>query len=72
MRGRFNRGKKGGDFKSNSEISYMDPHLRDHVSDSGRVVPSRITGTSASHQRQLAKAVKIARFLALLPYCDNH
>jgi small subunit ribosomal protein S18 len=35
-------------------------------------VPSRITGTNAKYQRQLATAIKRARFLALLPYCDSH
>lgn len=40
--------------------------------ESGKIVPSRITGTSARYQRQLAKAIKLARFLALLPYCDQH
>ena len=38
----------------------------------GKIVPSRITGTSAKYQRQLAQAVKRARFLALLPYTDQH
>ena len=36
------------------------------------MVPSRITGTSARFQRQLATAIKVARYLALLPYCDTH
>ncbi|HOZ05080.1 MAG TPA: 30S ribosomal protein S18, partial [Arenimonas sp.] len=35
-------------------------------------VPSRITGTKAKYQRQLTSAIKIARELALIPYCDNH
>jgi small subunit ribosomal protein S18 len=35
-------------------------------------VPSRITGTKARYQRQLTKAIQQARFLALLPFCDNH
>jgi small subunit ribosomal protein S18 len=35
-------------------------------------VPSRITGTSAKYQRQLATAIKRARFLALMPYTDSH
>ena len=55
------------------EIDYKDlKTLRDYIMESGRIVPSRITGVHAKHQRQLAKSVKIARYLALLPYCDNH
>jgi small subunit ribosomal protein S18 len=54
------------------EIDYKDPILKSYVSDTGQIVPSRITGTSAKYQRQLAKAIKLARFLALLPYCDAH
>ena len=38
----------------------------------GKIVPSRITGTKARYQRQLARAVKRARYLALLPYTDAH
>ncbi|MBU34642.1 MAG: 30S ribosomal protein S18, partial [Alteromonas sp.] len=40
--------------------------------ESGKIVPSRITGTSAKYQRQLSSAIKRARFLALLPYTDSH
>ena len=56
-----------------TEIDYMDLNLlKSYVSESGKVVPSRITGTSAKYQRQLAQAIKRARFLALLPYTDGH
>ena len=56
-----------------TEIDYKDINtLKQYVGDSGKIVPSRITGTKARYQRQLAKAVKQARFLALLPYTDNH
>ncbi|MDG1121889.1 MAG: 30S ribosomal protein S18, partial [Glaciecola sp.] len=46
--------------------------LRNYVTESGKIVPSRITGTSAKYQRQLSTAIKRARFLALLPYTDSH
>ena len=46
--------------------------LKKYITETGKIVPSRITGTPASVQRQLAKAIKRARFLALLPYCDSH
>jgi small subunit ribosomal protein S18 len=46
--------------------------LREYVMDSGRIVPSRITGRKARDQRLLAREIKRARFLALLAYCDTH
>jgi len=56
-----------------TKIDYKDLNLlKSYVSESGKVVPSRITGTSAKYQRQLAQAIKRARFLALLPYTDGH
>ncbi|MBT8070303.1 MAG: 30S ribosomal protein S18 [Xanthomonadales bacterium] len=56
-----------------AEIDYKDLNiLKQYVGESGKIVPSRITGTKAKYQRQLATAVKRARFLALLPYTDNH
>ena len=55
------------------EIDYKDLNtLRQYISETGKVVPSRITGTKARYQRQLSKAIQRARFLALLPFCDNH
>jgi small subunit ribosomal protein S18 len=55
------------------EIDYKDlDTLRNYVTETGKIVPSRITGTKANYQRQLATAVKRARFLALLPYTDKH
>lgn len=55
------------------EIDYKDLEtLKAYVSETGKIVPSRITGTKAKYQRQLATAVKRSRFLALLPYTDSH
>ena len=55
------------------EIDYKDlATLRQYITETGKIVPSRITGTKARYQRQLQAAVKRARFLALLPYCDSH
>ena len=55
------------------EIDYKDLEiLREYISETGKIVPSRITGTKAKYQRQLATAVKRARFLAMLPYTDRH
>ena len=55
------------------EIDYKDiDTLKQYVTETGKIVPSRITGTKAKYQRQLATAVKRARYLALLPYSDAH
>jgi len=56
-----------------TEIDYKDIEmLKQYVSETGKIVPSRITGTKARYQRQLAKAVKRARYLALIPFTDGH
>ena len=55
------------------ESDYKDlDTLKQYITETGKIVPSRITGTKAKYQRQLATAVKRARFLALLPYTDAH
>lgn len=55
------------------EIDYKDIQtLKNYILDTGKIVPSRITGTRSRYQRQLAQAIKRARYLALLPYCDAH
>ncbi len=55
------------------EIDYKDLDvLKGYITETGKIVPSRITGTSAKYQRQLATAIKRARYLALLPYTDQH
>jgi len=56
-----------------TEVDYKDVDLlKDFVGETGKIIPSRITGTKAKYQRQLSTAVKRARYLALLPYSDNH
>jgi small subunit ribosomal protein S18 len=56
-----------------SEIDYKDINLlKQYITETGKIVPSRITGTKARYQRQLSTAVKRARYLALLPYTDAH
>ncbi len=55
------------------EIDYKDLNtLKAYIGETGKIVPSRVTGTKAKYQRQLARAIKRARYLALLPYCDSH
>ena len=46
--------------------------IKRYIIDSGRILPSRITGVDAKFQRGLSHSVKVARFLALIPYCDAH
>jgi len=72
---RFFRRKKYCRFTAEGikEIDYKDlVILKGYITETGKIVPSRITGTKVRYQRQLASAVKRARFLALLPYTDRH
>jgi small subunit ribosomal protein S18 len=72
---RFFRRKKFCRFTAEGveEIDYKDiATLKSYITETGKIVPSRITGTKARYQRQLARAIKRARYLALLPYSDAH
>ena len=56
-----------------SHIDYKDlTTLKSFTSEAGKIIASRNTGTAARYQRQLANAIKNARYLALLPYTDSH
>ena len=56
-----------------TDIDYKDLELlKGFVTETGKIVPSRITGTKARYQRQLATAIKRSRYIALLPYTDHH
>ena len=55
------------------EIDYKDVDiLKDFITENAKIMPARLTGTKAGYQRLLSVAIKRARFLALLPYTDNH
>ncbi|HHO70579.1 MAG TPA: 30S ribosomal protein S18 [Halothiobacillus sp.] len=55
------------------QIDYKDiDTLKQYITETGKIIPSRITGTKARYQRQLSTAIKRARYLALLPYTDRH
>jgi small subunit ribosomal protein S18 len=72
---RFFRRKKYCRFTAEKveEIDYKDLNtLRQYVSETGRIIPARNTGTKAHYQRQLTRAIKFARYLALMPYSDSH
>ncbi|HER27494.1 MAG TPA: 30S ribosomal protein S18 [Rhodospirillales bacterium] len=67
----FFRRRKSCPFKGAKapKIDYKDTRLlQRYTSERGKIVPSRITSVSAKNQRALAKAIKRARFLALIPY----
>jgi small subunit ribosomal protein S18 len=56
----------------NAKINYLDDDtLRKFTTERGKIIPRRITGTCAKHQRGLAKAIKRARILALLPFVEK-
>ncbi len=72
---KFHRRRKFCKFTADGvkEIDYKDlATLKAYITETGKIVPSRITGTKSNYQRQLATAVKRARYLALLPYIDRH
>ena len=51
------------------QVDYKDlERIGRYVTDRGKILPSRLTGTCAKHQRVLARAIRRARFMALLPY----
>ena len=55
-----------------AEIDYKDvPRLRRFLSERGKIIPRRVTGTCAYHQRQLTIAIKRARHMALIPYISD-
>jgi len=59
--------------KASDNIDYKNVELlRKYIMENGRIIPSRITGTAPKQQRQLTRAIKLARYLALLPYTDQH
>ena len=51
-----------------AEVDYRDPHLRDFLTEKGKIVSGKMSGVCARHQRRLARAIKTARSMALLPF----
>jgi|TARA_B100000686_G_scaffold300990_1_gene335908 small subunit ribosomal protein S18 len=75
MMARFNRKRKYCRFTALGveEIDYKDiDTLKNYISETGKIIASRNTGTKEKYQRQLSTAIKRARYLALLPYTDQH
>ena len=71
----YMRRKKVCYFSTNKikTIDYKDVFLlKKFIMENGKIIPSRITGTKAKYQRKLTNAIKLARYLAFLPYTDRH
>ncbi|WP_071028201.1 30S ribosomal protein S18 [Peptoniphilus raoultii] len=71
MQRRFSRRKKVDPFEKDKtkKIDYKDVEmLRNYISDRGKILPRRITGLTAKHQREMTVAIKRARQIALIPY----
>ena len=59
--------------KGIEQIDYKDIDLlKKYITETGKIIPRRITGTKSHYQKQLAVAIKRARYLALLPFTDQH
>lgn len=59
--------------KDGVEIDYKQLDvIKNYITEAGKIVPGRVTGTTVQNQRKVAKAIKQARFLALIPYTDKH
>lgn len=56
-----------------NNIDYKDiALLKKFITETHKIVPSRISGVVGAKQRELTQAIKLARMMALLPYCDRH
>jgi small subunit ribosomal protein S18 len=70
---RFRRRRQGEVNITSEDVDYKDlDFLKQFIGETGKIVPARISGASAKFQRKLTTEINRARFLALLPYTDQH
>ena len=54
-------------------INYKNINLlKRYITETGKIIPGRVSGVTSSQQRKITKAIKVARYMALLPYTDSH
>ncbi len=74
-RGNFRKRRKKVCYFTENKIKYIDykdvDMLRRFISDRGKILPKRVTGTKAGYQKELSVAIKRARHMALLPFVKN-
>ena len=67
---RSKRRKKICHMCAGKSVDYKDvPIISKYISENGKILPRRVTGTCAKHQREVAKQVKLARFMGFVPFC---
>ena len=67
---RGKRRKKICQMCAGKSVDYKDvPIISKYISENGKILPRRVTGTCAKHQREVAKQVKLARFMGFIPFC---
>ena len=60
-------------FELPKKFDYKDVNLlKQFITETGKIIPARVTGISASNLRKITRYIKIARYLALIPYTDMH